>query len=199
MKKTFKKLLCAAVAAVSISALVTVPSSLNKSNSANTIVNVIEVNAAKKSKGPQDYTVYVNGTGSLEFELQVNKLNGRLTPDGTTVYTLKKDKNKKIWIKKIRVEKYGSEIRIWGYTDNKYYCNDGVTRQIWVCLSRTTYDAAKHLTNVHTQCTCSDKTYGKLINKKILNALLSPDYHLRENNPGYINCFKINGSIYVIW
>ncbi len=45
MKNSIKKVLCTAVAAVSLSALVTVPSSLNKPDSDNAIVNVMEADS----------------------------------------------------------------------------------------------------------------------------------------------------------
>lgn len=48
MKNTLKKVLCTALAAVSLSAIVTVPSSLNKPNSDNTLINVIEADADYK-------------------------------------------------------------------------------------------------------------------------------------------------------
>ena len=46
MKNTLKKVLCTALAAVSLSAMVTVPSSLNATKSDNAIVNVMEADAA---------------------------------------------------------------------------------------------------------------------------------------------------------
>ncbi|WP_303838553.1 SH3 domain-containing protein [Ruminococcus flavefaciens] len=49
MKNTLKKVLCTALAAVSLSAMVTVPSSLNKPNSDNAIVNVMEADAKEQS------------------------------------------------------------------------------------------------------------------------------------------------------
>ncbi|WP_024860370.1 hypothetical protein [Ruminococcus flavefaciens] len=57
MKNTLKKVLCTALAAVSLSAMVTVPSSLNKPNSDNSIVNVMEADAAKKERCV-DYKLY---------------------------------------------------------------------------------------------------------------------------------------------
>ena len=189
MKNTFKKVLCTTLAAVSLSTTVTVPSSLNKPDSGNSIVNAIEAKADHKLKKCNTFDIHVMGKNSIEFKLNVNSLNGRMYPDGTNVYKLTPQKDHSIWITKFRFERYGSEIRLWGYTANPYYCDDGVRRYIWVCLSRTTYDADKHKTTVHTQCKCTDKTFGDLMNSKILKALLSPDYYLRDNCVDYINCF----------
>lgn len=55
MKKTIKKVLCTALAAVSLSAIVTVPSSLNAYYSNNSIINVMEAKAAQEKVLYQAY------------------------------------------------------------------------------------------------------------------------------------------------
>lgn len=192
MKNTFKKVLCTTLAAVSLSAAVTVPSSLNKPDLGNSIVNAIEAKADKDENKYNDFDIHVRGKHSIEFKLNVNSLNGRLIPDGAKAIELKKtDHYNKLLITKFRFERYGSEIRLWGYTENKFSCKDkgkDVFTQIWVCLSRATYDSNNKPT-FHYQCICTDGTFGNLMNSKITYALRNPHYYLRTNCFDYINCF----------
>ncbi len=89
MKNTLKKVLCTALAAVSLSAIVTVPSSLNAPKSDNAIVNVMEADAAEKvlyegyiTEGKKYYTrktpskkddSNVYKKGELEYEYVLEK------------------------------------------------------------------------------------------------------------------------------
>ena len=70
MKNTLKKVLCTALAAVSLSAMVTVPSSLNKPNSDNSIINVMEADAAKGQNIVEAPLYYVYVTRGKEYNLR---------------------------------------------------------------------------------------------------------------------------------
>ena len=89
MKNTIKKIICTALAAVSLSAMVAVPSSLNEPKSNSSLVNVMEVEAAEKAlyegyitEGSKYYTrktpskkddSNVYKKGELEYEYVLEK------------------------------------------------------------------------------------------------------------------------------
>lgn len=189
MKNKLKKVLCTALAAVSLSAIVTVPSSLNKPNSDNSFVNVIEADAEEKANFT-DYRIYVwnaltqkQEAHPLMFHLSIDKLNGRRTPDGEILHTFKKGVDDGILISKIRIERYKKGVRIWGYTYDDYVCEkDNKKHRLWVCLYRTD-------SNPNEQCPCTDPTYRKDMNRKLIDALYHPaDYLKSETKLHRIYC-----------
>ena len=135
MKNSIKKVLCTAVAAVSLSALVTVPSSLNKPNSDNAIVTVMEAEA-KAGKQHFDAFLYTEPYKKTNFLFKVTKdtLWGRDDVDGKKVHKL--GKGAMVSVDKITVEKSNNgEYRIWAHSSNKIDCNqDHVKRNIWICV-----------------------------------------------------------------
>lgn len=183
MKNTIKKAICTALAAVSLSAMVTVPSSLNKPNSDNSFVNVIEADAEEKANFT-DYRIYVWNVLTqkeealpLMFKLSIAKLNGRSIPDGETLHTFTQD-DPYILISKIRIERYKNEIRIWGYTYNDYICEkDNKKHRLWVCLYRKD---TNHKSEPIEQCPCENKTYRKDMNRKLIDALYHPADYLKS-------------------
>ena len=141
MKNKLKKLLCTALAAVSLSAMVTVPSSLNATKSDNAIVNVMEAKALSN-----DFDIYEYiGNGKkhyhskliLNYKVEPNYLPARKDPD---------DKSKEIYgfcagcyvkIDKLKfVQNQHGENRIWGRTYYSYNCRDNKKRSVWVLLKR---------------------------------------------------------------
>lgn len=192
MKKTLKKVLCTTLAAVSLTAFVAIPSTVNTPTSKNSLINVIKAEATNKVTRYHDYSI----NKAIKFEVICNTLNGRSTPDGSTIFKL--NINDKVWINKIRYEQYGNEYRIWGYTENTYYCN-GKNQHIWVCLSRAIYDADKHRTTFSHNCKCVDDTYKNKMNAKILQVLNNPDYYLDSHRFNYITCYVMNGDVIVSW
>jgi hypothetical protein len=208
MKNTLKKVLCTALAAVSLSAMVTVPSSLNKPNSDNSFVNVIDANARTiPEKDRTDYDIYLYTNNNyrkvpLTFKLSIKKLNGRSEPDGAIVHTfdIKDSESQSILIDSIRIERYSdTENRIWGHTYGTYSYNDGSgKKQLWICLYRSQYDSKNHKWTVIPQAPCSNPTYKTKLNAKLSSITLSiSDYIKNPNNNGKnheLRCRNNNGN-----
>ena len=135
MKNTLKKVLCTALAAVSLSAMVAVPSSLNKPNSDNSIINVMEADAAKGQNIVEAPLYYVYVTRGKEYNLRKTpsfgdnvwnpkhlKKEERLAPisegkrypvyeeskDGKWVRISRQDEAHTRWLYKKRTHTYGS-------------------------------------------------------------------------------------------
>lgn len=195
MKNSIKKVLCTALAAVSLSALVTVPSSLNNQNSNNAIVNVLEVDA--KQNVSQKHTLkLIVWDGTVNFELQVSQLNGRIEPDGKTVCKVNKyDSNLRpnlIKFESFLIEKYSdTENRVWGKTKEFYMCTDGVPRQIWLCLYRGNKNSYKE------QIKCTTSYYATGLNNYLILGVTNPKYYYEDTNYEYIWCRKLDGHYLV--
>ncbi|MBP5579079.1 MAG: hypothetical protein J6X56_06325 [Ruminococcus sp.] len=195
MKNTIKKAICTALAAVSLSAMVTVPSSLNAPKSENSVINVIEAEAmpgVPYSPTNTDYEFYLSREKAsyikhqLVFKLSgVNKLNGRDIPDGKIVHTFS-DKKESILIDKIRIEYYTKdEHRIWGRTLNKYVCKDGTKKQVWICLYRAFPDSLGIFNDIRRQAECTDPYYGKSLTTQLIKAVKDPHLYL-SGSPTWI-------------
>ena len=198
MKNTFKKVLCTTLAAVSLSAAVTVPSSLNKPNSDNSFVNVIEANA--KDIVYKDLSLaYKQGETTVTFELTVDKLNARSWPDGPKVATFSKSNGRgyNIHFSKIRIEKYGTENRVWGLTDNEIKCDDGVYRNVWLCIYRGIKNG--NIYEPKKQIECENDDYKTKLNSYFQTGATNPGFYLTKENiyKSTLHCYKKNGKHYV--
>ena len=201
MKNSIKKVLCTAVAAVSLSALVTVPSSLNKPNSDNAIVNVMEAEAkdALKSK---NFKFDTDGSLAVTFELNkdaVKQLNARLTPNGKKVATLKSGVCHNLRFSDIRIEKYtDTENRVWGKTAHTITCDDGVDRLVWVCI----YRGIKQDNGLYKpikQINCMRPDYADKLDGLFKTGALNPSFFWSNGNENKtkIHCYTKNGKSYV--
>lgn len=198
MKNSIKKVLCTALAAVSLSALVTVPSSFNKPNSDNAIVNVMEAEAkdALKSK---NFKFDTDGSLGVTFELNkevVKQLNARIKPDGKKVATLKSNAINNLRFSDIRIEKYtDTENRVWGKIDRAITCDDGVPRFVWVCIYRG-IKIDNGLYEPIKQINCMNPSYAEKLEVLFKTGALNPSYFWtngRENKTK-IHCHKKNGE-----
>lgn len=167
MKNTLKKVLCTALAAVSLSAMVTVPSSLNKPNSDNAIVNVVEADATEKVEQPL-YTGYITPSDK-------NKYNVRKVPKDGNKYIYKNlqeiTERETIWAyKPVNVYEIASDGK---YTYARISSKEQIKktgRPLWVRKSRIKA-ADKSLWSV-----CS-KVHGN----KQRAGYIEPDYLYKKN------------------
>ena len=124
MKNTLKKVLCTALAAVSLSAMVTVPSSLNKPNSDNSIVNVMEADAAQKplytaymTKDPQGKDRYYirakNDPNSEVIQVAYPFAPLKVYKVSDKMVRVSPDNAKEKWVRKSRVQRI--------YPDDPFY------------------------------------------------------------------------------
>ncbi|MCR4639071.1 hypothetical protein [Ruminococcus sp.] len=125
MKNTIKKAICTALAAVSLSAMVTVPSSLNAPKSDNAIVNVMEADAAGGQYWVEGakYEVYVT-KGDKYYIRSSPKFGNNIYPDerlytGTKypVYEEKSDAKGNKWL---RISRNDEKREKWIYKNRTH-------------------------------------------------------------------------------
>lgn len=135
MKNSIKKVLCTAVAAVSLSALVTVPSSLNKPDSDNAIVTVMEANADDFNHFmAYKYVAFITPGKNYYTRRNPWKNNNNIIPESELKKGTKYEKNCNLWhYKQVYVyEESGNWVRI--SPDDETY--NGKKRERWVYKPR---------------------------------------------------------------
>ncbi|MBP5379492.1 MAG: hypothetical protein J6Y64_08135 [Ruminococcus sp.] len=155
MKNTIKKVICTTLAAVSLSALVAVPSALNNPASDSSLVHIVEADAANALKYFNCNFLYApdgKNYNSTAYDFKLLKdLNARKTPDGNIIKKYKKGSVVRICT--IRYEEYTKkEFRVWGYS---------ATESAWFCLNRTYCGPENPWPWTEDQAECIHKTYGK--------------------------------------
>lgn len=152
MKNTFKKAICTALAAVSLSALITFPPPPSNPlpRTGKGIVNVLEADAGTAPE-TREFALYefgnFYGKGNydeklvLTYKITKNNLCGRKTENGKKVVKFREGLYVKI-DKIIIADNEDGECRIWGRTYDDYVCNDGKKRQVWICLKKAIHKTA---------------------------------------------------------
>lgn len=200
MKNSIKKVLCTAVAAVSLSTLVTVPSSLNKPNSDNAIVNVMEAEAETTK-----HYLTLKCYDKLTFDVcnNISKLNGRTKPDGPTAYTFYSYNINSIKLCKILIEKYGDENRVWGLTEGTYPYknpNTGKTEyiQVWVCIYRGIKNGNYY--ELKEQLECKQSKYSNKLKEYFKKGASNPAYFWEGDNANKntLYCYSQGANSYVV-
>ena len=200
MKNTIKKVLCTALAAVSLSAFVTVPSSVNTPKSGSSLVNVVEADAAAKYA---DFDFYFDGfkTGFFFKILENDGLWGRETPDGNKVRKFKK--GEEILIDRLRFEKYSAtEHRVWARTYSNWDCNDKKSRKVWICVARGIKPKDDVYFQAKIQARCTDKDFCGQINLCIAENVKIPEILNEFSGGGHgIYCRRKNvfGQMYAFF
>jgi len=202
MKNTIKKVLCTTLAAVSLSAFVTVPSSVNTPKSGSSLVNVVEADAANKTpyegyitEGKNYYTrKSAKGGNNIYDNSEIGNKNALYKFKLVTVYEEKNgygrissnSEKKPRWVDLSRVHKSRpNEFTIcnagrhgqYNIKHSTFVSRNGNLSEVLICTICGNH-WEKSLTKASTQNKSCGKAHTKANSK--FNVVIKPSYYSAE-------------------